>query len=358
MGDDFEDLAAAAVEVKERLAEYPGVFAIRDSFDVGREEIELRLRPEAELLGISVSDLGRQVRQAFFGAEAQRIQRGRGDVRVMVRYSLAERQSEENLARMRIRAPSGVQVPLSEVADVSVGKGSSTIRRVDRHRAVNVTADMDKEKTDINRIVRDLEPFLAELQRRWPGVRYSLEGELREQREAFGSLYMGIAFVLFAIYALLAIPFRSYVQPLIVMLVIPLGVIGALLGHMIMGMNLSMMSIWGMLALTGVVINNALVLVDYINRQRREGVETTDAVVMAGVARFRPILLTSLTTFAGLMPLIFDKSTQAQFLIPMAVSLGFGILYATFLTLFLVPIGYRLLDDGGILLRRIPWPRL
>nr|VFJ89163.1 MAG: Multidrug efflux pump subunit AcrB [Candidatus Kentron sp. H]VFJ91228.1 MAG: Multidrug efflux pump subunit AcrB [Candidatus Kentron sp. H]VFJ97701.1 MAG: Multidrug efflux pump subunit AcrB [Candidatus Kentron sp. H] len=346
VGDDFADLTAAAEEVKERLAEYPGVFDIRDSFDTGREEIKLRLRPEAELLGLSVSDLGNQVRQAFFGAEAQRIQRGRDDVRVMVRYPLAERRSEENLARMRIRTPDGVEVPFSAVADVTVGDGFSTIRRVDRHRAVNVTADINKEEININQITHDLGPFLADLGRRWPGVRYTLEGELREQRESFGSLMTGIALVLFVIYALLAIPFRSYAQPIIVMGVIPFSLVGALLGHMIMGMNLSIMSVWGLLALIGVVVNDSLVLVDYINRRRREGVETMAAVVMAGAARFRPILLTSLTTFAGLMPLIFDKSTQAQFLIPMAVSLGFGILYATLLTLFLAPVGYLLLEDA------------
>nr|VFJ56367.1 MAG: Multidrug efflux pump subunit AcrB [Candidatus Kentron sp. DK] len=349
-GNRFDELTAAAEEVKKRLAQYPGVFDVGDSFDAGRQEIELTLRPDAELLGLSVSDLGTQVRQAFFGAEAQRIQRGRDDVRVMVRYPPDNRRFETDLTEMRIRTPSGVEVPLATVADAAIGTGFSSIRRVDRHRAVNVTADIDKEKTNINRITRDLAPFLADLERRWPGVRYTLEGELREQQESFGSLFMGIGLVLFVIYALLAIPFRSYVQPFIVMGIIPFGVIGALLGHMIMGMNLSIMSVWGILALTGVVVNDSLVLVDYINRRRREGAPVREAISLAGVARFRPILLTSLTTFAGLMPLIFDKSTQAQFLIPMAVSLGFGILYATLLTLFLVPVVYRIMEDGRELL--------
>ncbi|MBT8421075.1 MAG: efflux RND transporter permease subunit [Gammaproteobacteria bacterium] len=345
MGDNLEDLTAAAEALKARLSEYSGVFDIRDSFDAGREEIKLTLRPEAELLNVSVSDLGKQVRQAFFGAEAQRIQRGRNDVRVMVRYPLSERRSDTSLSLMRIRTPSGVEVPFTAVADVTTGAGFSTIRRVDRHRAVNVTADINKEETNINQITRDLDPFLNQLRQRWPSVRYTLEGELREQQESFSSLTMGIALVLFVIYALLAIPFRSYAQPLIVMGIIPFSVVGALLGHMIMGINLSIMSVWGLLALIGVVVNDSLVLVDYINRRRREGVVTAEAVTMAGVARFRPILLTSLTTFAGLMPLIFDQSTQAQFLIPMAVSLGFGVLYATLLTLFLVPVSYRLLED-------------
>ncbi|NNJ83756.1 MAG: efflux RND transporter permease subunit, partial [Gammaproteobacteria bacterium] len=346
VGEHFEDLAAAAIEIKARLAEYPGVFDVRDSADIGREEIELTLRPEARLLALSVANLGTQVRQAFFGDEIQRIQRGRDDVRVMVRYPLSERRAEMNLSRMKIRTPAGVEVPIGTVADITVGTGFSTIHRVDRHRAINVTADVDKENTDINRIMTDMRPFLAELQKRHPGIRYSLEGELRQQRESLTSLYIGVGLVLFVIYALLAIPLRSYTQPMIVMGIIPFSVVGALLGHMIMGLSLSMMSIMGLLALVGVVVNDSLVLVDYINRRRREGIAVMDAARIAGVARFRPILLTSLTTFAGLMPLIFEDSIQAQYLIPMAVSLGFGILYATSLTLFLIPISYTLLEDA------------
>ena len=344
-GDHFQELTVAAKEVKRRLAEYPGVFDIQDNFHAGKEEIELTLRPEAELLGVSVSDLGTQVQQAFFGAEAQRIQRGRSDVRVMVRYPRHERGSEINLAHMRIRTPTGQEIPFTTVAKVNAGAGFSSIRRVDRHRAVNVTADIDKEETDMNRIMADMVGFLADLQQRHPGLRYSLEGEQREQQESLSSLFIGGVFVLFGIYALLAIPFRSYIQPMIVMAIVPFSTVGALLGHMIMGLELSIVSIMGLLALFGVVVNDSLVLVDYINRQRREGIPVMEAVRVAGVARFRPILLTSLTTFLGLMPLIFDNSVQAQSLIPMAVSLGFGVLYASLLTLFLVPISYLILED-------------
>jgi multidrug efflux pump subunit AcrB len=345
-GQDFQVLAGLAAKVRARLAEYPGVFDIKDTFENGKPEIKLAVRPEAELLDLSATDLGRQVRQAFFGAEAQRIQRGRDDVRVMVRYPEAERRTLGSLDTMRIRTPDGAEVPFSSVARVEMGQGFSTIRRVDRQRTVNVTADIDKERVDTRAIVADLRRFLdAELQGR-PGVRYTFEGELREQAESFGSLSAGTLFALFSIYALLAIPFRSYLQPIVVMLVIPFSVVGALLGHMVMGMNLSLMSLMGILALSGVVVNDSLVLVDWINRRRREGVELDEAVRTAGVSRFRPILLTSLTTFAGLFPLIMEKSTQAQFLIPMAVSLGFGILYATFLTLLLVPVGYRILEDA------------
>ena len=344
-GRNVEMLAEIAAAVREQLHQYPGVFDIRDSFEDGKPEIKLTLRPEAELLGLSTTELGRQVRQAFFGAEAQRIQRGRDDVRVMVRYSEAERRDLASLDNMRIRTAAGAAVPFSNVAAVDMGHGFTNIRRIDRQRVVNVTADLDKKTTDARAISRDLRRYLDGLLQKYPGVSYSLEGEQREQGETFGSLIAGSLFTLFAIYSLLAIPFRSYLQPLLVLMVIPFSIVGALLGHMLLGMNLSIMSLMGMLALAGVVVNDSLVLVDWINRQRREGISLDEALHSAGGARFRPILLTSLTTFAGLTPLLLEKSTQAQFLIPMAVSLGFGILYATFLSLLLIPTGYRILED-------------
>ncbi|MDA9982037.1 efflux RND transporter permease subunit [Gammaproteobacteria bacterium] len=344
-GQDFEQLSMVAELVKARLMEYPGVFDIQDTIEDGKDEIELTIKPQAELLGLDAEDLGRQVRQAFFGAEVQRIQRGREDVRVMVRYPKQQRRSIDSLYQMRIRAPSGAQVPFANVADAKIGRSYSTIQRIDRNRVVNVRADVNKKLGNVPQIVADLRSYLDGLRGSYPAVRYTFEGEQREQSDSFGSLYFGALFVLFAIYSLLAIPFRSYLQPIIVMLIIPFSVVGAILGHMIMGMNLSIMSIMGLLALAGVVVNDSLVLVDWINRRRREGIELIDAVRNAGVARFRAILLTSLTTFAGLMPLIFEKSTQAQFLIPMAVSLGFGILFATFITLILVPVCYLLLED-------------
>jgi multidrug efflux pump subunit AcrB len=352
-GQDFTVLAEIAAAVRKQLHEYPGVFDIRDSFEDGKPEIKLALRPEAELLGLSTTELGRQVRQAFFGDEAQRIQRGRDDVRVMVRYPEDERHTVGSLDTMRIRTADGAGVPFGNVASVEMGHGFAMIRRVDRRRVVDVTADLDKQTADARAIARDLKRFMNELLVQYPGISYSLEGEQREQRESFGSLISGALFTLFAIYSLLAIPFRSYVQPLLVIMVIPFSIVGALLGHMVMGMSLSIMSLMGMLALAGVVVNDSLVLVDWINRQRREGVSVDDAVRTAGGARFRPILLTSLTTFAGLTPLLLEKSTQAQFLIPMAVSLGFGILYATFLSLLLIPTGYRILEDLRLGLRRL-----
>lgn len=344
-GGDFVKLTEISTLIQQRLGEYPGVYDIQDSFDQGKQEIQLRLKPEAELLGITSADLGRQVRAAFFGAEAQRIQRGRDDVRVMIRYPQQQRKNLASLETMKIRSADGIEVPFRQVADAQLGTGYSTIRRIDRNRAVNVTADADKQKVDVNRVADDLRVFLDDLLHNYPGVRYSFEGELREQKDSFGSLLYGIIFVLFAIYALLAIPFKSYLQPLMVMLVIPYSVGGAIVGHMIMGMNLSFMSMLGILALCGVVVNDSLVLVDFINRRRREGMPLHEAVLTAGGARFRPILLTSITTFAGLAPLLFETSTQAQFLIPMAISLGFGILFGTFLSLLLVPASYLILED-------------
>ncbi len=344
-GQDFEVLNEVVTQVKAQLEQYRGLYDVQDTFEQGQPEITLAIRPEAELLGLFSADLGKQVRQAFFGAEAQRIQRGRDDVRVMVRYPREQRGSLATLDAMLIRTPQGQEVPIGNVTDVRVGEGFATIRRVDRQRAVNITADADKTRVDLNRISLDLKVFLDDLLQQYPGVRYSFEGELREQRESFGSLFYGIIFALFSIYVLLAVPLRSYTQPFVILLVIPFSLVGAVFGHALLGINLSLLSIMGMLALAGVVVNDSLVLVDWINRRRREGMALADAVHNAGTVRFRPILLTSLTTFFGLAPLLLEKSTQAQFLIPMAVSLGFGILYATLLSLILVPAGYLVLED-------------
>ncbi|MFO7577591.1 MAG: efflux RND transporter permease subunit [Pelovirga sp.] len=355
-GADFAQLTEVAESLKQRYREYPGLYDIQDSFDQGKQEIQLRLLPEAKLLGLTTSDLGRQVRAAFFGTEAQRIQRGRDDVRVMVRYPKEQRQNLASLETMKIRTLSGVEVPFSQVATIDMQAGYSTIRRVDRNRAVNVSADAEKGEVDTNAIAADLKIFLDELLLEYPGVRYSFKGELEEQRETMGSLIYGVVFVLFAVYALLAIPFRSYLQPLPVMLVIPYSIGGAIVGHMIMGINLSFMSLLGILALCGVVVNNSLVLVDFINRRRRQGMPMLEAVMLSGVNRFRPILLTSLTTFLGLAPLLLETSTQAQFLIPMAVSLGFGILFGSFLSLLLVPASYLILEDVIAFFRGVPRP--
>ncbi len=346
VGSNFERLREAADDLKEHLRSYDGVIDITDSFRQGKREVKLGIKPAAETLGLSQMDLGRQVRQAFYGEEVQRIQRGRDELRVMVRYPEEERRSLGDLEGMRIRTPTGGEVPFYEVADVQVGRGFSSIKRVDRQRAINVTADVDVSRANANRVIASLERgFLSTLSERHPGVFYSWQGEQREQRETMMGMASGYPLALLIIYALLAIPFRSYLQPFIVMSAIPFGLVGAVWGHVIMMMDLTILSMFGIVALSGVVVNDNLVMVVYINRFRARGGRLVEAVREAGVARFRPILLTSLTTFVGLIPLILEKSVQAKFLIPMATSLAFGVLFATTISLLLVPAGYLVLED-------------
>ena len=346
-GPDYVELRRAADALKVRLGEYAGVTDISDSFRPGKEEVKLSLTDEARSLGLTLVDLARQARQGFYGEEAQRVQRGRDDIRVMVRYPADERKSLANLEDMRIRTPGGGEVPFAVAAKTEQGRGYAAIKRVDRQRIINVTADVDQSVANANEVVSDvIERVLPEVLKDFPRVRYSLEGEQREQRDVLGGLQKSFGIALLLIYALLAIPFKSYLQPIIVMAAIPFGFVGATWGHIIMGIDLTILSLFGVVALSGVVINDSLIMVAFINRKREEGVDLGTAIRQAGVARFRPILLTSLTTFAGLTPLLLERSLQAQFLIPMAVSLGFGIIFGTFITLMLVPISYAILEDA------------
>lgn len=353
-GKSLQELRTVANRLKARLATYAGVFDIRDNLADSQQEIQLTIRPEAEVLGLTQSDLGRQVRQAFFGEEAQRLQRGRDDVRVMIRYPSEERVSIGNLEELRIRTPQGLEVPFSEVADVNVGLGYATINRVDQRRTVNVYADVDKENTDLEAIKRELiQTVLPEILADFPHISYSLEGETREIAEGNEALFVSSILAAFAMYALLAVPLRSYVQPFIIMSVIPFGIVGALWGHMLMGHPVSRLSNFGIIALAGIVVNNSLIMVAYINEQKAAGLSALEAAWESGAARFRPIFLTSMTTFVGLVPLLFERSLQAQFMIPMAISLSFGVLFATLLTLFLVPAIYSVLDDIKRLLKQL-----
>ncbi|MEM9017785.1 MAG: efflux RND transporter permease subunit, partial [Verrucomicrobiota bacterium] len=301
---DVEDLKDASDVVKDRLASYEGLFDITDSLDQSRDEIQLRIRPEAEQFGLTMSNLARQVRQAFFGEEIQKIQRGRNEVRVMLRYPVEDRHSLAALETMMIRTDDGRAVPFTSVADAIVVQSYPRIERIDRSRAVEISADADKGVVDLDSIRADIATWMPDLLERYPGMSYSFEGEGREQQEGSGTILIGSLLVGFGIYAMLAIPFRSYVQPLMVMAVIPYGLIGAVAGHLIegflkrdtTGMPLSFLSYFGMLALAGVVVNDSLVLVDYVNRLRREkGFSVFDAVSRAGAARFRAITLTSAT---------------------------------------------------------------
>ena len=361
-GPDYTELRTAAEKLKSKLSEYPGVLDIADSFRPGKKEVKLALTEEAHLLGLTMSDLARQVRQAFYGEEAQRIQRGRDDVRVMVRYPESERRSMNNLENMRLRTPEGVEVPFSVAARTELGRGYAAIRRTDRQRIVSVTADVDEGRANANEVLADVTAnVLPAIVSDHPRVRFSLEGEQREQQETMEGLSRSFGMALFVIFGLLAIPFRSYLQPLIIMAVIPFGFVGAVMGHIIMGLNLTILSVFGLVALSGVVINDSLVMVDFINRRRKEGKGLQEAIRESGMARFRPILLTSLTTFAGLTPLLFEKSLQAQLLIPMATSLGFGVIFGTAVILILVPVTYAILEDirHGVatLVRREPADR-
>lgn len=350
-GNSLDELSQVGEELKTQLATYPGVFDIADSLSDGKEELRIELSPQGHLLGLTRSDVVQQVGQAFKGLEAQRIQRGRDDIRVLVRFPFDERNTLSGLNEMLITAPDGRRVPLANVVTLIPGKGPSEITRIDRYRVVNVTADVDKDNTNMTVLQADLIAFIDSMLVKYPGITYVMEGEQRQQRESFGSLRTGLIMLLFVVYCLLALPLKSYVQPLVVMSVIPFGVIGAVIGHWIMGHPLSFLSTLGLMALLGVVVNDSLVLVDFINQQHRAGEKLDDAVKRAGVARFRPVMLTSLTTFFGLLPLLTEKATAAQILIPMGISLGFGILFATMITLVLVPTNIMIVDDIARFLR-------
>ncbi len=342
--DDLKDVTTI---LKDKLQTYAGVFDIKDSFSAGKDEIKLNLRPEAQNYGITMALLARQVRQAFYGDEVQRVQRGRDEVKVFLRYPKEERVSLNNLEQMMVRVGNNIEVPLGQVAEGELSSGYSTITRTDRKRSISVTADVDLSEANANEILAKFEvEHIIPILRDYPSVNYSFEGEQREQRDTLGSLFKNFALALFVVYVLLAVPFKSYLQPLIIMSAIPFGFTGAVIGHIIMGMNLAVLSIIGIVALSGVVVNDSLVMVDFINRYKREeGKTSLEAAMAAGPRRFRPILLTSITTFVGLFPLLIEKSVQAQFLVPMAISLAYGVLFATLITLILVPTSYLIIDD-------------
>jgi multidrug efflux pump subunit AcrB len=344
--ENFEISEEVAEKIKTALANYPGISDITDNFSRGKKEIKIRLKPEARTLGITEEDLGRQIRGAFYGSEALRIQRGRNEVKVMVRYPEHSRKNLWDLESMRIRTPGGGEVPLNKAAYVSEGFGYSEINRTDRKRVINVTASVDDSVANTGEIMADLKKgVLKELKEYYPGLIFDMGGEQKESNESMESMRRGFLLALIGIYALLAIPFRSYSQPLLIMTAIPFGLVGAVIGHLIMGFNLSILSMFGLVALSGVVVNDSLLLIDKVNRIRRKGAGMFDAARDASKRRFRPIMLTSLTTFFGLSPMITETSVQAQFLIPMALSLGFGILFATGITLLLIPSLYLILED-------------
>lgn len=353
---DVETIKEASADLQRKLASFEGLYDIEDSYERANDEFELDLKPEAEYLGVTASNLAQQVRTAFFGSEAQRIQRGRDEIRVMVRYPENERRSLASLHTMMIRTANGTEVPFETVAEVVPGKSLPSIQRVDRKRIIQVRADGDTQELDIESMEEEiLNDYLPELvATKYPGMTFEVRGRAAEARDNQNEMIMGIYIILAVVYALLAIPFRSYFQPIIVMSAIPFGVVGAILGHFFMaklfGFNngtpiITQQSIFGMMALSGVVVNDSLVMVHFMNRKVKEGMSLNEAVRLAGVRRFRPILLTSLTTFFGLAPLMFEDSPQAAVLVPMAISLAWGIVFATAITLILVPVLVLVYND-------------
>ena len=343
---DTDTLVEIVELTRAQVAGYPGVVDVTDTYRGGKPEIQLALTEEGANLGLTLQDLGRQVRQAFHGEESQRIQRGRDDIRVMVRYPAQDRRSLESLERMRVRTRAGDEVPFSTVAVATTGRGAAAITRVDRRRAINVQADIDEDVTSSEILVDALEAdFLPALVERYPGLIYSFEGEEVQFAESMDGLFQGFAAALFVMYAMLAIPLKSYVRPFIILSSVPFGMVGAIWGHWLLGLQVSFLSMCGMVALAGVVVNDGLVLASFIGSYSRKTGNLTQAVQLAGEARFRPIILTSLTTAAGVTPLMLESSLQAQFLIPMAVALASGVLFATGVTLVLMPSLYMIVED-------------
>jgi len=342
--DNRQQLESAALEVRQILQEYPSVYDIQDNFSDAQDELQLYLKPKANALGLTYADVTDQVAQAMYGFEAQRIQRGTQELKVMVRYPEQNRASLLDLNDLPIRSPMSPAgtVPLSEVAGYDYGKSPNAIYKQDQERMISVSADFDTKNHDLEVLKSELDGRIADIIAKYPQVRFEQDGQAKTLKETQTALAVGLVFVLLMIYCLLAIPFKSFAQPFIVMSVIPLAFVGAMLGHLIMGKAISILSFFGMLGLTGIVVNDSLVLVDYINKQRQRGMSVYEAVATAGVIRFRPVILTSLTTFLGLAPLILSDSLHAQALIPMAISLGFGILFATLITLIIVPVNYLL----------------
>ena len=351
-GNNFENLNAAVEQTKILLSSFPGIYELNDSNQKGKSELQIELLPSAEVYGITTLDIAKQVRQAFFGEEVQRIQRDDDDIRVMLKLPKEERRTMATLENMRIRTNQGIKVPLYSVARIQEIEGYSKIKRSDGMRVIEVQAEVDISKNTPGMVLQNLignestpKGELAIILDQYQDIQFALGGEPKEQAEQLEDIAYKFAIAIFAIYVLLAIPLKSYFKPLIVLSAIPYGMVGAILGHLLFGVSLSVLSLLGIVALSGVVVNDSLLLVVFINRKMEEGVAVKDAVVHSVRTRFRPVVLTSITTFLGIMPLLFNQSTQVLFLKPMAISLGIGILFATTIILLLVPISYIIIND-------------
>jgi multidrug efflux pump subunit AcrB len=343
--ENVETLEKVTKALVERAEAFSNTRDVSDNFDKGKDQFDFKLRPEGRALGLTSEGVGRQLRGAFFGDLALRMLRGTNEVEVRVKLPLEERKNLHSLENLIIQTPSGTEVPLLDVVDIERTEAFSTINRRDGRRIVNISMDVEPKRA-VNQVISALQnEELPALRADYPGLNWSFEGSDAEMREATRTLWVGFTFAIAVIYALLAIAFRSYLQPLIVLIAIPFGIVGAIIGHIILGYDVSLISLMGVIALSGVVVNDSLIMVDYANRKRRSGIAILEAIFQASIRRFRPILLTTLTTFGGLAPIIFENSLQAQYLIPMAISLGFGIVFGTGIILLLVPCFYLILED-------------
>ena len=347
-------LLAAAKELKVKLNSLKGVGDVNDSRQTSAKEVQFELKPLAYSLGLTLADIASQVSYSFYGLEAQRILRDSEEVRVMVRYPLAQRSSVGHVDDVMIQAPNGAELPLSELADIKLTEGVTRIRRENGNRTINVWASVDAEQVEPFEITKEIrDNYVPQLLRKYPLVKSEVSGRIQEELESAGEQFRDFMISLMVIFSLLAIPLKSYSQAVMIMVVIPFGVIGAVLGHMIVGMDLNMFSVFGILAASGVVVNDSLVMVDYVNNSRKSGVKLREAVIFAGTKRFRAIMLTSITTFIGLVPIVFfETSMQALIVIPMAVSLAFGVLFATLVTLIFIPSLYIIIEDIKGLIKR------
>ncbi len=348
-----EQLLAAAKELKAKLNSLKGVGDVNDSRQTSAKEVQFTLKPLAYSMGLTLSDIASQVSYSFYGLEAQRILRDSEEVKVMIRYPLEQRSAVGHVEDVMIQAPNGAELPLSQLADIVLTDGVTRIRRENGNRTINVWAKVDAEQVEPYKVANDIrENFVPELLRKYPLVKSEVSGRIQEEMEGQAKQMRDFVLSLMVIFTLLAIPLKSYSQPLMIMTVIPFGIVGAMIGHMILGLDLNVLSMFGIIAAAGVVINDSLVMVDYVNKTRAQGVSLYDAVVWSGCKRFRAIMLTSFTTFIGLVPIMLETSMQAKMVIPMAVSLGFGVLFATVVTLVMIPSLYLVIEDIKNLRRR------
>ncbi len=342
LGNDQEMLASAVEDVKLKLANYTGVYDVGDGDEVGKWEVNLKILPHAQAMGITLDDLSSTVRAAYYGEEVMRLQRGRHEIKLMVRYPEADRHSLAGFQEIRVRTPDGSEIPLTELAEQTLQRQSSEIVRINQQRAITVEANLNEDVANAAEVVADLQTkFMPSLFEKYPGVSVRWEGQKEQTEESMTSLMNGFIVAMFGIFMLLTLLFRSYAQPLIILAVIPFGLVGAVFGHLIMGMPLTIFTLFGVVALSGVVVNDSIVLIDFINKHRDKGASLQEALVNAGCRRFRPVMLTSITTIAGLLPILVERSMQAQLLMPMATAISFGLAFATLWVLLLVPLMYQ-----------------